>query len=134
MQLYKLYKYPLLAAIALPGIAAAADTTPPPSREQSKDDLVQQRHDLAQMRDQMREMSRKMAEMQMKMGDVGPRTYAWRYLGDPDRGMVGIVFDGEKQGLRVKGVTPGGPAEKAGVKNGDVITAVDGKSLVGDED
>src|SRR5207248_2241280 len=40
----------------------------------------------------------------------------------------------DKQGLRVKGVTPGGPAEKAGIRHDDVITAVDGKALAGDED
>jgi hypothetical protein len=126
-----LYKFPLLAAIVLPGIGMAADTPPP---DQSKGDLAQERRDLAQMREEMREMSRKMAEMQMKMGEVGPRTYAYRYLGDPDSGMVGIVFDQEKQGLRVKGVTPGGPAEKAGIKHDDIVISVDGKSLAGDED
>ena len=127
----QLYKYPLFAALVLPGIGSAADATPP--REPSGD-LAQERRDLAQMREEMREMSRKMAQLQAKMGEVGPRTYAYRYLGDPDSGMVGIVYDSEKQGLRVKGVTPGGPAEKAGIKHDDVITAVDGKPLAGDED
>jgi len=126
-----LYKFPLIAALALPGFAFAADAPPP---RDSGTDLAQQRRDLEQMREQMREMSRKMAQMQAKMGDVGPRTYAFRYLGDPDSGMVGIIFDNDKQGLRVKGVTPGGPAEKAGIKHGDVITDVDGKSLASDED
>src|SRR4029079_13452642 len=119
-----LYKLPLIAALALPGFASAADA---PTPRESAADLTQQRPDLEQMREQMREMSRKMAQMQAKMGDVGPRTYAFRYLGDPDSGMVGIIFDNDKQGLRVKGVTPGGPAEKAGIKHGDVITDVDGK-------
>ena len=89
-----LHKLPLIAALALPGLAFAAD--PPPPRE-SGADLAQQRRDLEQMREQMREMSRKMAQMQAKLGDVGPRTYAYRYLGDPDSGMVGIIFDRDKQ-------------------------------------
>jgi len=127
----QLYKYPLLVAFALPGLGIAADTPP---REQANADMAQERRDLAQMREQMRDMSRKMAELQAKMGEVGPRTYAYRYLGDPDSGMVGIVFGEDKQGLRVKGVTPGGPAEKAGIKHDDVITAVDGKALAGEED
>src|SRR5258706_12351259 len=127
----QLYKYPLLAAIALPGLGIAAD---PPPREQATADMAQERRDLAQMREQMRDMSRKMAELQAKMGEVGPRTYAYRYLGDPDSGMVGIVFGADKQGLRGKGVTPDGPAEKAGIRHDDVITAVGGKALAGDED
>jgi hypothetical protein len=126
-----LYKLPLIAALALPGFAFAADA--PTSRE-SGADLTQQRRDLEQMREQMREMSRKMAQMQAKLGDVGPRTYAFRYLGDPDSGMVGIIFDRDKRGLRVNGVTPGGPAEKAGIKHGDIVTSVDGNTLAGDED
>jgi len=126
-----LYKYPLFAALALPTLGIAAD---PPPRDPPKTDLAQERRDLAQMREEMREMSRKMAELQAKMGEVGPRTYAYRYLGDPDSGMVGIVFGEDKQGLRVKGVTPGGPAEKAGIRHDDVISAIDGKALAGDED
>ena len=110
----RLYKYPLLAALALPGVGIAAD---PPPRDQANADMAQARRDLAQMREEMREMSRKMAQLQAKMGEVGPRTYAYRYRGDPDSGMVGIVFEQDKQGLRVKGVTPGGPAEKAGIRH-----------------
>jgi S1-C subfamily serine protease len=34
-------------------------------------------------------------------------------------------------GAYVEAVTPGGPAEKAGIQSGDVITKLDGKSLVG---
>ena len=128
----QLYKYPLLAAIALPGIGIAADSAAP--RDQPNADMAQERRELAQMREEMREMSRKMAQLQAKMGEVGPRTYAYRYLGNPDSGMIGIVFDNDKRGLRVKGVTPGGPAEKAGIRHDDLITAVDGKALAGAED
>lgn len=47
---------------------------------------------------------------------------------------IGITVDGtsREEGLLVQSVTPDGPAEKAGVLAGDVITAVDGKSIAGD--
>src|SRR5258705_9174137 len=53
--------------------------------------------------------------------------------------MVGVVFNDDDQagpkGLRVDAVTPGGPADKAGVRHGDVITSVDGKAIsAGDAD
>jgi hypothetical protein len=96
-------------------------------------DTGQARKDLEQMREQMREMSRKMAELSAKLGDVGPRAYAYRYIGDPDRAMIGVVFSDanydKTHGLRVDAVTPGGPSEKAGLRHGDVITAVDGKPI-----
>ena len=133
----------LAAAIALSiGSAAAsaaentpkaqADKTPAPSTSTpAAVDTEQARKDLEQMREQMREMSRKMADLSAKLGDVGPRAYAYRYIGDPERAMIGVVFsDSDKpRGLRVDAVTPGGPAEKAGLKHGDIIVSIDGKPL-----
>ena len=47
---------------------------------------------------------------------------------------VGVTVDGasREEGLLVQSVTGGGPADKAGVLAGDVITAVDGTSIAGD--
>jgi hypothetical protein len=113
--------------------AQAARTDAEAARTQAESARVDAQRELEQMRGQMRELSRKMADLSMKLGDVGPRTYAFRYLGDPDRGMIGVVLAPDKNGLRVDAVTPGGPADKAGVRDGDVLTAVDGKKLAGEE-
>lgn len=54
-----------------------------------------------------------------------------------NRGRIGIIVDtrantaGDKVGARVEGITPGGPAEKAGLKAGDVITRFNGTALGG---
>lgn len=46
---------------------------------------------------------------------------------------VGVTVTYEREeGLYIQSVTAGGPAEKAGVVPGDVITAVDGQSIAGD--
>src|SRR3954462_9244254 len=53
------------------------------------------------------------------------------------RGRIGVVVDtradatGDKVGARIDGVTPGGPAEKSGLKVGDVITRFNGTALGG---
>src|SRR5215469_2710311 len=93
---------------------ADANKSPTPSAA----DTEQARKELEQMRQQMREMSRKMADLSAKLGDVGPRSYAYRYIGDPDRAVIGVVFSNNDnpRGLRVDAVTPGGPAEKAGLR------------------
>ncbi|MGA9334105.1 MAG: PDZ domain-containing protein [Rudaea sp.] len=120
----------LAFALTMPALGIAADLSAPrASAATDSADMRAQRQELDQMREQMHELSRKMADLSQKMGDVGPRAYAWRYLGDPDRGMLGIVMTPDKHGMHVDAVTPGGPAEKAGVRDGDLIVAVDGKPV-----
>jgi C-terminal processing protease CtpA/Prc len=126
------------AFAADPAAKAPADnkTAPDKTAAPNAADTAQARKDLEQMREQMREMSRKMADLSAKLGEVGPREYAYRYIGDPDRAMIGVVFsDNDKpRGLRVDAVTPGGPAEKAGLKHGDIVTTIDGKPLAQGDD
>jgi serine protease Do len=61
------------------------------------------------------------------------------------RGSIGIKFReglsgavnrvyGFKNGVLVQEITPGGPAEKAGLKAGDIITAIDGRSIKDGDD
>jgi len=53
-----------------------------------------------------------------------------------NRAFLGVVLDDdgkEDKGARVKGVTPGGPAQQGGLVAGDVITALDGTSLARDD-
>ena len=53
------------------------------------------------------------------------------------RGRIGVIVDikandaGDKVGARIEGITPGSPAEKAGLKAGDVITRFNGTALAG---
>ncbi|HYY88685.1 MAG TPA: PDZ domain-containing protein [Chloroflexota bacterium] len=54
-----------------------------------------------------------------------------------NRGRIGVIVDtradaaGDKVGARIDGITPGGPAEKAGLKAQDVITRFNGTALGG---
>src|SRR2546426_5785049 len=59
------------------------------------------------------------------------------YAFGDNRGRIGVIVDtkanaaGDKVGARIEGVTPSGPAEKAGLKVGDVITRFNGTALGG---
>src|SRR6266567_7225816 len=59
------------------------------------------------------------------------------YAFGDQRGRIGVIVDtkandaGDKVGARIEGITPGGPAEKAGLKAGDVITRFKGTALGG---
>lgn len=117
-----------LAAVS-PAIAFAADAVTPKAAapeavapEAKPLDPQAARAELAELRAQMQELSRKMGALSGQLGDAGPRAYAMRYLGDPDRGMIGVVVSKSDKDLLVFAVTPGGPAARAGIHVGDVIT------------
>ncbi len=48
---------------------------------------------------------------------------------DTDQARANLKVAGVKEGVFVVQVTPGGPSEKAGMKEGDVITAINGKPV-----
>jgi C-terminal processing protease CtpA/Prc len=65
--------------------------------------------------------------------ESGPFTYTF----SGNRGRIGVVVKtdadaaNDKIGARIEAVSPGGPAEKAGLKAGDIITRFNGTSLAG---
>jgi len=64
-----------------------------------------------------------------------PRAWAFSY--SENRGRIGVVVrtdaspETDKLGAKLEAVTPGGPAEKAGLKAGDIITKFNGTGLAG---
>jgi C-terminal processing protease CtpA/Prc len=72
------------------------------------------------------ELSRQLSEN--SRGDV-------MFFSTDRRAMLGVQIDPEsgREGARVRSVSPGGPAAEAGLQSGDVIIALDGKSVAGGE-
>ena len=104
----RLWSLVLLAAVAVP---AAAQETPRPPRERD-DSVVRSRG------------------FQYFSGPGEMRVEAFQ------RGRLGILVDltadpaRDSIGARVAGLTPGGAAEKAGVKTGDLVVRLNGTALV----
>lgn len=121
----------VLAAEAAPKAVAATPAATTADQSAAKAEAA--RAELAQLRTQMQEISRKMASLSAELGDVGPRAYAFRYLGQPDRAMIGVVLGTDPHGVRISAITPDGPAARAGLHDGDVISAINGKPLVGSD-
>jgi C-terminal processing protease CtpA/Prc len=113
--------------------------------KQQARDAAQQGHDTErQMRDAERKMreaekalqeaSRRLAELQSnkRLQELERKVVVF-----DDHARLGIVLKPEESGAGaadgavVEGLTPGGPAEEAGLLPGDVITQVNGHSLAG---
>src|SRR5689334_2555998 len=58
------------------------------------------------------------------------------YAMGENRGRIGVIVrtdantESDKVGAKIEAVTPGGPADKAGLKVGDITTNLDRKSVV----
>jgi predicted metalloprotease with PDZ domain len=65
--------------------------------------------------------------------ETAPRAYAYTFATDPDRPMIGVSTraSGKRDtlGLLVESVTRDGPADKAGIEEGDRLVSVNGVNL-----
>lgn len=68
---------------------------------------------------------------------AAPRGRAYSYTLTDNRARIGVLVnrqanaESDKYGAKIDGVTPEGPADKAGLKAGDIITKFNGTSLAG---
>ncbi len=102
-----------------------------PSAPVHATDTAAARAELAQLRTRMQDLSRRMADLSMQLGDVGPRAYAYRYIGESDRAMLGVVLAADAKGVRIAAVTPDSAAARAGLHDGDLITRINGSTFAG---
>lgn len=111
------------AVLMLPAVAWAASEA---------EDRAQLERDLADARSRLDAAARDVAEATRKLYGDEPQEIIRFMHGGPGGAMLGInIATGEarEDGVAVSGVSPGGPAEAAGLRSGDVIVAVDGVAL-----
>ena len=85
-------------------------------------------------RKQLEAAAHQVAELSAQMGK--PLVQSFMAFGqEPGRAIIGVQLEpsGAKDGARVREVSPGGPADEAGVRAGDVIVAVNGTDVKGDD-
>ncbi len=126
----------LLAASAV----AAAQTSPPAAAATAADvakneaQEAKTRAKLDEARARLDKAAREVAELSNELGRNARRDMFFIDSGDR-QAVLGVQIDngGDSRGARVLRVSPGGPAEEAGLRDGDIIVSVDGKSVAGSD-
>ena len=99
------------------------------SAQQGQQQLEKQ---MQQARHEMEQAAQRMAQLSMQM--QGPMMSRLSHMFDPNRAVLGVSIAEDRDeknvgDVRVLAVTPGGPADRAGLRAGDRITAINGTVL-----
>lgn len=112
---------------------AVAEEADAAEREAARNTLEGARVEMEAAREALREATRAMAEAYGELHIETPRAYAYSFMSNPRKAMIGVVTEAAEDGLELVSVTPDGPAEKAGLEVGDVLVSVNGENLVVDD-
>jgi C-terminal processing protease CtpA/Prc len=121
----------VLALLLVPGIVLAA-TDPPPAGEKGREADLEAKLDAA--RERLQESAQEVAELTNQLNRPFFQKFS-TFNGPFGRGIIGVQLDpsGGNDGAHVLEVSPGGPAAEAGIRAGDVIVAVNGTEVKGED-
>jgi len=90
--------------------------------------------ELSRVQEELRQASREVVRAHRELERAGGRTLVVKVPEVENRAVIGVILgDSNDQGVRVLGVSPDGPAERAGIRQGDLIVSVMGKPLAAHE-
>ncbi len=122
----------LLASVVAVGLGARALAQSGADRQEA---LEQARDRLEQAAEQLAEADVRIDASSIEEAIESAMTLVQGIRFGARRAMLGIVIDDEQdgQGVVIGGVSPGGPAENAGLRSGDLLLSVDGVALAEDD-
>jgi C-terminal processing protease CtpA/Prc len=126
----------VLLAATQPAVAQQAST------QQARETRQQVEERLRELRNELRELERRLNEINRQEGRarvVTPRAWSSGPLVRvmTNRAMLGVTVRTDQNprvdsiGAELSGVTPGGPADRAGLRSGDIITTFNNERLAG---
>ena len=120
----------ILAILLVPAAVWAAD--PPPAGGKGREADLEAQLDAA--RDRLQEAAQQVAELTNQLNRPFFQKFS-TFNGPFGRAIIGVQLDpsGGSDGAHVLEVSPGGPAAEAGIRAGDVIVAVNGTEVKGED-
>ena len=122
----------VLASLLVSASAFANDASPPRPADSDRDASLEAQLDAARLK--LEEAAHEVAVLSSQLG--GPIVERFSaFDGSMGRAIIGVQLDptSGKDGARVVSVSPGGPAAEAGIRPGDVIVAVNGTAVTGED-
>lgn len=99
-----------------------------------EEEMQRAREELSRAHRELREASREVARAHRELSESDSIVRTIRLTSLGDRAVIGVVLGSDvEQGIELVGVSPGGPAEEAGILAGDVMVSIAGESLAGEE-
>lgn len=103
------------------------------SAEQQQE-MERAREELSRAHRELREASREIAEAHRQLARSAHQRHVVRQMNLGKRAVLGVALGRESEaGVEIVGVSPGGPAERAGLQTGDLLVSIQGERLDGDD-
>ena len=135
---------PVAAALLLAGQVAAQGTEAEEARREAEQGRAQAQLEKEEAQRQMREAERQLEEAARRIAELSQKNLPQvleiekSVMALMDKPRLGVTVGGNEgqgpvEGVNILGVSPGSAADDAGLRAGDVITAVNGESMTADD-